>query len=158
MLLHWMIFSALASGLFYGLYCLTLRRDRRLRMSEWYLMLTLGFSMAFPYFSLPEVVSSATLPAIAAEDYWMNLSGIESEIPPSRSFLPSWQTILAASGIDAEARIHSRSLYPASRQRWYSGSRLRSLPEAPQENKTKPVSAFRQLSGFFISQYRYFFL
>ncbi len=56
--MHWMFFSTLAIGLFYGLYCLTLRRDRWLQLSRAYLISTLAFSLAFPLVRLPVLPST----------------------------------------------------------------------------------------------------
>lgn len=55
-MLRWILFSTLASGLFYGLYCLTLRRDRWLQLSRAYLIITLAFSLALPFIRLPQRV------------------------------------------------------------------------------------------------------
>ena len=59
-MIHWMILSTLATGLFYGLYCLTLRRDRWLQLSIVYLATTLWFSIVFPWFTLPENLATAS--------------------------------------------------------------------------------------------------
>lgn len=48
----------LASGLFYGLYCLTLRRDRWLQLSRVYLILMLVFSLILPFLRLPQSIAS----------------------------------------------------------------------------------------------------
>ena len=53
-MIHWMVFSTLATALFYGLYCLTFRRDRWLQLSRVYLIVTLAFSLAYPLVRLPE--------------------------------------------------------------------------------------------------------
>lgn len=57
-MLRWIIFSTLAAGLFYGLYCLTFKRDRWLQLSRAYLILTLAFSLAFPLVQLPASFSA----------------------------------------------------------------------------------------------------
>ena len=44
---------------------------------------------------------------------YMNFSGIESDIPPSSRRFPSSSTGLDTSGMDAEARIHSKQVSPA---------------------------------------------
>lgn len=72
-----MILSTLATGLFYGLYCLTLRRDRWLGMSLLYLMTTLWFSIVFPWFTLPENLATASQKVIPTEGYMMTLDEID---------------------------------------------------------------------------------
>ena len=64
-------------GLFYGLYCLTLRRDRWLGMSLLYLMTTLWFSIVFPWFTLPGNLASASQKMIPTEMYMMTLDEID---------------------------------------------------------------------------------
>ena len=76
-MIHWMILSTLATGLFYGLYCLTLRRDRWLRLSIVYLVTTLWFSVVFPWFTLPENLASASQKVIHTEGYMMTLDEID---------------------------------------------------------------------------------
>ena len=86
-MIHWIVFSTLAAGLLYGLYCLTLRRDRWLQLSLWYLLLALGFSIVFPFFSLPERLSAATQSVIPAGEYVATLNEIEvSATPASHTF------------------------------------------------------------------------
>ena len=48
-----MIFSMLATGLFWGLYRLTLGRDRWLQLSRAYLIILLAFGLAYPLLRLP---------------------------------------------------------------------------------------------------------
>ena len=57
-MLHWIVFSTLAAGLLYGLYCLTLRRDRWLQLSRVYLISTLAFSLILPFLRLPQSIAS----------------------------------------------------------------------------------------------------
>ena len=76
-MIHWIVFSTLSSGLLYGLYCLTLRRDRWLQLSLWYLLLALGFSIIFPFFSLPERIASASRSVIPTGDYLVTLNEVE---------------------------------------------------------------------------------
>ena len=76
-MIHWMILSTLATGLFYGLYCLTLRRDRWLQLSIVYLMTTLWFSIVFPWFTLPGNLASASQKVIPTEEYMMTLDEID---------------------------------------------------------------------------------
>ena len=76
-MIHWIVFSTLATGLFYGLYCLTLRHDRWLGMSLLYLMTTLWFSIVFPWFTLPENLATASQKVIPTEEYMMTLDEID---------------------------------------------------------------------------------
>ena len=82
-MIRWMIFSTMAAGIFYGLYCLTLRRDRWLQLSLWYLLLALGFSIMFPFFSLPERLASASQSVIPAGGYQATLNEIEISAAPA---------------------------------------------------------------------------
>lgn len=54
-MIHWALFSTLATGLFYGLYCLLLRRDCWLQLSRAFLLTTLAFSLLYPIIQLPEM-------------------------------------------------------------------------------------------------------
>lgn len=76
-MIHWMILSTLATGLFYGLYCLTLRRDRWLQLSIVYLATTLWFSIVFPWFTLPGNLATASQKVIPTEGYMMTLDEID---------------------------------------------------------------------------------
>lgn len=76
-MIHWMILSTLATGLFYGLYCLTLRRDRWLKLSLLYLITTLCFSVLFPWLTLPKNLASASQKVIPTEGYMMTLDEID---------------------------------------------------------------------------------
>ncbi len=82
-MIHWIVFSTLAAGLLYGLYCLTLRRDRWLQLSLWYLLLALGFSIVFPFFSLPERLAAASQAVIPAREYQATLNEIEISASPA---------------------------------------------------------------------------
>ena len=82
-MIHWILFSTLAAGLLYGLYCLTLRRDRWLQLSLWYLLLALGFSIMFPFFSLPERLASVSQSVIPAGEYQATLNEIEISATPA---------------------------------------------------------------------------
>ena len=86
-MIRWMIFSTLAAGLLYGLYCLTLRRDRWLQLSLWYLLVALGFSIVFPFLSLPERLSAASQAVIPAGEYLTTLNGIEITATPAQRSL-----------------------------------------------------------------------
>ena len=82
-MIHWMLFSTLSAGLLYGLYCLTLRRDRWLQLSLWYLLLALGFSIVFPFFSLPERLAAASQAVIPVGEYQATLNEIEISATPA---------------------------------------------------------------------------
>lgn len=82
-MIHWIVFSTLSAGLLYGLYCLTLRRDRWLQLSLWYLLLALGFSIVFPFFSLPERLSAASQSVIPTGEYVATLNEIEVSASPA---------------------------------------------------------------------------
>ncbi len=82
-MIRWIVFSTLSAGLFYGLYCLTLRRDRWLQLSLWYLLLALGFSIVFPFISLPERVSLASQSVIPSGAYQATLNEIEVSATPA---------------------------------------------------------------------------
>ena len=82
-MIRWIVFSTLSSGLLYGLYCLTLRRDRWLQLSLWYLLLALGFSIVFPFFSLPERLASVSHSVIPAVEYQTTLNEIEISATPA---------------------------------------------------------------------------
>lgn len=75
-MIHWILFSTLAAGLFYGLYCLTLRRDRWLKQSQWYLLTTLWFSLIFPWFTLPSSLATAAQTVLPTEGYMATLDEI----------------------------------------------------------------------------------
>lgn len=82
-MIHWIVFSTLSTGLLYGLYCLTLRRDRRLQLSLWYLLVALGFSLVFPFISMPDRLSSVSQSVVPTEEYLMSLDEIEISPIPS---------------------------------------------------------------------------
>ncbi len=82
-MIRWIVFSTLSAGLFYGLYCLTLRRDHRLQLSLWYLLLTLCFSIVYPFFSLPERLASASRSLIPADEYTLFLDEVEITAAPA---------------------------------------------------------------------------
>lgn len=75
-MIHWILFSTIAAGLFYGLYCLTLRRDRWLKLSQWYLLTTLWFSVIFPWFTLPTRLATAAQTVLPTEGYMATLDEI----------------------------------------------------------------------------------
>lgn len=53
-MIRWILFSTLATALFYVLYHLLFRRDSWLQLSRWYLISTLAFSLLYPFFRLPD--------------------------------------------------------------------------------------------------------
>jgi TonB family protein len=75
-MIRFLVFSTLAAGLFYGLYCLTLRRDRWLKQSQWYLLTTLWFSVIFPWFTLPSRLATAVQTVLPTEGYMATLDEI----------------------------------------------------------------------------------
>ena len=58
-MIHWIVFSTVAIGLFWGLYRLTLSRDRWLQLSRAYIILTMTFGLIYPLVHVP----GASLPA-----------------------------------------------------------------------------------------------
>lgn len=72
-----MLFSTLAAGLLYGLYCLTLRRDRWLQLNLWYLLVAIGFSMVFPFFKLPDGLGQASQSVASVEEYLVTMNEVE---------------------------------------------------------------------------------
>ena len=54
-MIRWMLFSTLATGLFWGLYRLTLGRDRWFNLSRAYLIIMLAFGLAYPLVRLQAV-------------------------------------------------------------------------------------------------------
>lgn len=75
-MIRFLVLSTLAAGLFYGLYCLTLRRDRWLKQSQWYLLTTLWFSLIFPWFTLPSSLATAAQTVLPTEGYMATLDEI----------------------------------------------------------------------------------
>lgn len=76
-MIHWMLFSTLAAGLLYGLYCLTLRRDRWLQLNLWYLLVAIGFSMVFPFIKLPDGLGQASQSVASVEEYLVTMNEVE---------------------------------------------------------------------------------
>jgi TonB family protein len=72
-----MLFSTLAAGLLYGLYCLTLRRDRWLQLNLWYLLVAIGFSMVFPFIRLPDSLGQASQSVASVEEYLVTMNEVE---------------------------------------------------------------------------------
>ena len=64
-MIHWALFSTLASGVLYGVYQLLFRNDRQLQLRRWYLLTALAFSLAYPLIRLPQAVSATTATATA---------------------------------------------------------------------------------------------
>ena len=81
-MMHWMFFSTLATGLFYGIYCLTLRRDRWLQLSRAYLISTLAFSLAFPLLQLPVLPSMLSAMSTGSVLLTANLREVVIEANP----------------------------------------------------------------------------
>ena len=76
-MIRWMIFSILAAGILYGLYCLTLRRDRWLQMNLWYLLVALPFSILVPHLPIPDFLGSTSLSVAPAEEFLETLAPVE---------------------------------------------------------------------------------
>ena len=76
-MIHWMLFSTLAAGLLYGLYCLTLRRDRWLQLNLWYLLVAIGFSMVFPFIKLPDGFGQASQSVASVEEFLVTMNEVE---------------------------------------------------------------------------------
>ncbi|MBR0170566.1 MAG: M56 family metallopeptidase [Bacteroidales bacterium] len=76
-MIHWMLFSTLAAGLLYGLYCLTLRRDRWLQLNLWYLLVAIGFSMVFPFIKLPDGLGQASQSVASVEEFLVTMNEVE---------------------------------------------------------------------------------
>ena len=66
-MIHWILFSTIATGLFYGLYALLLRRDHWLQLSRLYLLVSLVFSLVFPLIRMTHVISTTLLYDVQAE-------------------------------------------------------------------------------------------
>ena len=66
-MIHWIFFSTIATGLFYGLYAMLLRRDRWFQLSRLYLLVTLVFSLVFPFIRLPHALSTSLIYDVQAE-------------------------------------------------------------------------------------------
>lgn len=60
-MIHWALFSTLATGVFYGAYLLVFRNDRQLQLRRWYLLAALAFSLAYPLVRLPQAVAAPTV-------------------------------------------------------------------------------------------------
>ena len=76
-MIRWMFFSTLAAGLLYGLYTLTLRRDRWLQLDLWYLLVALPFSILVPHLPIPDFFGSASLSVASAENFLVTLAPVE---------------------------------------------------------------------------------
>ena len=72
-----MLFSTLAAGLLYGLYTLTLRRDRWLQLNLWYLLVALPFSILVPHLPIPDFFGAASLSVASAENFLVTLAPVE---------------------------------------------------------------------------------
>ena len=76
-MIRWMLFSTLAAGLLYGLYTLTLRRDRWLQLNLWYLLVALPFSILVPHLPIPDFFGAASLSVASAENFLVTLAPVE---------------------------------------------------------------------------------
>ena len=64
-MIHWALFSTLATGVLYGAYLLVFRNDRQLQLRRWYLLAAMAFSLIYPLIRLPQAVSATTATATA---------------------------------------------------------------------------------------------
>ena len=90
-MIRWILFSTLSAGLFYGLYCLTLRRDRWLQLSRAYLISMLTFSLVLPFIRLPQNV----VPGIASTPMLRVVSGEEIIVTPDGAMEPALDVVPA---------------------------------------------------------------
>ncbi|MBR1550566.1 MAG: TonB family protein [Bacteroidales bacterium] len=60
-MIRWILFSTLASALFYGLYWLLFRNDKQLQVRRWYLMVALAFSLFYSLVRVPVTVEMPTV-------------------------------------------------------------------------------------------------
>lgn len=93
-MIHWMIFSTLATGVFYGLYLLLFRRDTHLQLRRWYLMGALAFSLIYPLVQMPEMMEAEwSRPGFLLQTH--------AEVSPQEATLNlGKQPTAAASGLD----------------------------------------------------------
>lgn len=76
-MIRWALLSTLSAGLIYGLYCLTLRRDRWLQLSRWYLLAALVFSAVLPFLHLPASLPAVSYTADATEEFMLTLGEVD---------------------------------------------------------------------------------
>lgn len=92
---RYIFFSVLALGLFWGLYRLLLSHDRCLTVSRGYLLLTLLFSLTYPFLRLPEMPDLAVREFVAMQIGAVDISAeqmpvvdtVENPSEPSASWL-----------------------------------------------------------------------
>lgn len=92
---HWMLYSTLAAGLFYGLYMLSLRRDRRLRLSRVYLIVTMVFSLTYPLVRMPETLLSSSMSEVPALSALLSFDGDEIVVTADAKASGLTDTLLA---------------------------------------------------------------
>ena len=90
-----MLYSTLAAGLFYGLYMLSLRRDRRLRLSRLYLIVTMVFSLTYPLVRMPETLLSSSMPEVPALSALLSFDGDEIVVTADAKASGLTDTLLA---------------------------------------------------------------
>ena len=64
-MIHWALFSTLATGVLYGAYLLVFHNDRQLQLRRWYLLAAMAFSLVYPLIRLPQAVSATAATATA---------------------------------------------------------------------------------------------
>ena len=79
-MIHWIIFSTIATGLYYGLYALMLRRDHWFQFSRLYLLVTLVFSLVFPFVRLPHTFSTSLIYDMQAEPILLREATTTSQV------------------------------------------------------------------------------
>ena len=83
-MIRWILFSTLATGVFYGLYLLLFRRDAHLQLRRWYLMGALAFSLVYPLVRMPEMMEvDWSHPGILFQAY-SEVSPQEAVVSPNR--------------------------------------------------------------------------
>lgn len=106
---RYVFFSVLALGLFWGLYRLLLSRDRCLSVSRGYLLLTLFFSLTYPFLRLPE------MPDLAVREF------VARQVP---TFVVQAEPMPVANTIDTQATYSNTWLWAV----YIVGALLAALP------------------------------
>ena len=137
-MVRWMLFSTLAAGVFYGLYCLLLRRDRWLQLARAYLILTLAFSLAYPLVRLPVRVAPITVTYMLPEVTVGEASAVQEANPASTGALPWLPMAIYLIGEAATLAVLAVQITTISRR--MSGERVTLL-----DDETAPCSFFNHI-------------
>ena len=137
-MVRWMLFSTLAAGVFYGLYCLLLRRDRWLQLARAYLILTLAFSLAYPLVRLPVRVAPITVTYMLPEVTVGEASAVQEANPASTGALPWLPMAIYLIGVAATLAVLAVQITTISRR--MSGERVTLL-----DDETAPCSFFNHI-------------